>query len=628
MARKAAGDDSNDSSSHAPNVIDLARARTQSHARRAASRRWPVDGPHPERIAAAALEATDRDAALVARDGTVLTVNRRWLLAAPGCLPGTDVLSAWRLNELDPRDGAQVLSGIRSALTGTLPFQHDYRLPGDERSAFHRLVVHPLGGEAGGAVVTVELRTTGSEDDQPDLGRDPLTGLANRTRFLDELSGALSVRTPGRFVAVLVVDLHDFKLVNQAYGHAIGDQLLVEVGRRLVEVARPDDHVAHLGGDEFAVLRRAARGSGDAASLAAEVAERLAAPFRAGTRQVHLSTGVGCRVADPALHDSAVEVLRDAVAAMRDARDHGPAGGPAGNGVSFFSEATRARVLRRMALESDLRVAVEEEQLRVAFQPQVDLRTGKVHGAEALVRWRHPEHGDVPPSEFVPIAEATGLIAKLGEWVLAEACRELAGWKAEGSAPAFVTVNLSPLQLTDGALVPLVARLLEEHGLRPDELCMELTESALMASPEHGIDSLRALRALGTSVALDDFGTGYSSLGMLKQLPVDVLKLDRAFVAGLGADEQDRAIVTAIMALAAALGLKTVAEGVEEHDQAERLLRLGCEVVQGWLYAPAVAPDELPALCRDGFDAVPTPQITHPGADQAPMQPHQEDRSA
>jgi EAL domain-containing protein (putative c-di-GMP-specific phosphodiesterase class I) len=189
-------------------------------------------------------------------------------------------------------------------------------------------------------------------------------------------------------------------------------------------------------------------------------------------------------------------------------------------------------------------------------------------------------------------------------------------------------VNLSPLQLTDGALVPLVARLLEQHGLRPDELCMELTESALMASPEQGIDALRALRALGTSVALDDFGTGYSSLGMLKQLPVDVLKLDRAFVAGLGADEADRAIVTAIMALAAALGLKTVAEGVEERDQAERLLRLGCEVVQGWLYAPAVAADELPALCRDGFGAMPMPQITYPSADEALMQPHLEDRSA
>ncbi|MCU1375619.1 MAG: sensor-containing diguanylate cyclase/phosphodiesterase [Actinomycetia bacterium] len=606
MARMAGDDDGT------ANVISLARARTAHEARRAMFR-WPTDGPHPERVAAAALEVTPGEAALVAADGTILAVNRRWVLGAPACVPGTDFFSAWRLDELDPRDAAQLITGVRAALGGVDGHEHDCELDG-------RLVTvttTSLGGSGGGAIIAVADRVSpnGTEAN----GRDPLTGLANRSRFVERLTRLLG-DDDGHTVAVLVVNLHDFKLVNQAYGHALGDQLLMEVGRRLTSATAGDDLVAHLGGDEFAVLTRSAPGSGSTARLATTVSERLAEPFRAGTRQVHLTASVGCRVADWALHESGIEVLRDAVAAMRDAR-HAQS-----SGVAFFTDDTRSRVLRRVALENDLRLAVEHDGLTLAYQPQVDLRTGAVHGVEALVRWQHDEYGAVPPTEFIPIAEATGLIRPLGEWVLAQACRDFSQWKGSPGAPAFVTVNLSPLQLTGGGFVPFVREVLADNGMVPAELCMELTEGALMSSPDEGIDALRSLRAMGASIALDDFGTGHSSLGMLKALPVDVLKLDRAFVVGLGASDQDRAIVAAIMGLADALGLRTVAEGVEKPDQAERLLALGCTVVQGWLFAPAVPSAEFLTLCRTGFTPIATSQITHRRADQPSMDTRQEDQ--
>ncbi|MCU1380582.1 MAG: sensor-containing diguanylate cyclase/phosphodiesterase [Acidimicrobiales bacterium] len=598
MAMKAAGEDDG-----RPNVINLARARTALEARRAMFR-WPADGPHPERVAAAALEATAGDAALVAIDGTVLAVNRRWLLGTPACVPGHDFFSSWRLDELDPRDAAQLITGVRAALSSVDGYEHDCELDGQVVT----VTATSLGGAVGGAVLTVTERT--GRHGTNASGRDPLTGLANRSRFVDRLTRLLR-SDDGCTIAVLVVNLHDFKVVNQAYGHALGDQLLVEVGRRITSATGEDDLVAHLGGDEFAVLTQSAPGIGGTARLAMTVADRLAEPFQAGTRQVHLTASVGCRVAERALHESGIEVLRDAVAAMRDAR-HAQT-----TGVAFFTDDTRERVLRRMALENDLRLAVEHGSLALAFQPQVDLRTGAVHGVEALLRWHHDHYGPVPPTEFIPIAEAIGLIQPLGEWVLTEACREFSQWKGSPGAPAFVTVNLSPLQLTDGGLVPFVREVLAANGLTPAELCLELTEGALMSSPDEGIDALRALRDMGASIALDDFGTGYSSLGMLKALPVDVLKLDRAFVVGLGASEQDRAVVAAIMALAGALGLQTVAEGVEKSEQAECLLTLGCTVVQGWLYAPAVPSDEFLTLCNAGFSPVATSQIPRRRVDQA-----------
>jgi diguanylate cyclase (GGDEF)-like protein len=596
MARRAAGEDV-----VPPNVISLAQAR----AARQALFRWPADGPSAERVAVAALHAVPGEAALVAADGTILAVNRAWLLATPGAAPGVDVYAGWRLRDLDARDAAELIIGLRAALGGTDGFVHE--LDVDGRPA--RVVATSLGGSVGGAVVQVAQR-----DPRGDLGRgrDPLTGLADRGRFVDHVTRALG-RDDGADVVVLLVDLHDFKLVNQAYGHAVGDELLVEVGRRLTTAAGYDDLVAHIGGDEFAVLSRSAPGSNEACVLAMAVAEQLAEPFTSGDHQVHLGASVGVRVADGGPADTSDAILCDAVAAMRDAR-HVP------YGIAFFSDETRSRVRRRTTLEHDLRVAVEHGELSVAFQPQVDLRTGAVHGAEALVRWYHDDLGSVPPAEFVPIAEATGLIRPLGEWVLDQACRELARWRGAPGAPRFVTVNLSPLQLTGGGLVSVVGEALAAHGLAPDELCLELTESALLASPEQGIEALRALRSAGTSIALDDFGTGYSSLGRLKALPVDVVKLDRTFVVGLGSSEQDRAVVAAVMALTSALGLATVAEGVETEEQATHLLQLGCTVVQGWLYAPAVPGADFPTLCRNGFTPVATSQINDRRADQPSME--------
>jgi diguanylate cyclase (GGDEF)-like protein len=572
----------------ATNVIELARVRS-APSRRAVPR-WPNDGPGPDRVAVAALQAACGEAALVTADGTVLAVNEAWIEATPACGPGTNVYTAWGLHEVDPTDAATLVSGIRAAAQGTDGFVHAF----DRADGACRFSATSLGGAVGGAVLAVV---------SPPADRDAIAGLASRVGLVDHLATLLG-SSEGTAVGVLVVNFHDFKLVNQAYGHAAGDQLLVEVACRLMETVGDDDVVAHLGGDEFAVLTCAGDDPGHTAQLAAAVAGCLARPFTVGNRVVHLVASIGCRVTEPVTDTDPTQVLRDAVAAMRDARRSRAAT------IAFFSEATRSRVARRLSIEEDLRDAVEHGRLTLAFQPQVDMRTGEVHGAEALVRWRHEEFGNVPPTEFVTIAEETGLITALGEWVLDEACRELARWKRTATdVPRFVTVNLSPLQLTDDSIVGLVASALREHGLAPEELCVELTEGALMSSPEKGIDALRSLRDMGASIALDDFGTGYSSLGMLKALPVDVLKLDRAFVVGLAASDQDRAIVAAIMSLAEALGLATVAEGVEETDQAQGLLRLGCTVVQGWLYAPAVPGDEYLQLCHDGFAPLTTPQI-------------------
>jgi diguanylate cyclase (GGDEF)-like protein len=422
-------------------------------------------------------------------------------------------------------------------------------------------------------------------------GFDSLTGLPDRAAFLAALRAAAAT---GHGVAVLFLDLDDFKIVNDGFGHEAGDRLLIQVAQRLRGAVRECDLVARLGGDEFTVLCVDVHDQSQATITAGRLRGALGEPFDIGGQRRHVRVSIGCRVAAAGEADADM-LLRDADSAMYQAKEAGK------DRVELYSDETRARLLRRIELEQLLRVALDAEQLAVHYQPQVDLGTGRLVGVEALVRW-----SEASPAEFIPVAEETGLIGPLGEWVLRTATRDLAGWHAQGLTRLTTTVNVSTRQLDDPDFPLVVATALADVGLAPESICLELTESALMGAAASALDCLHALKDLGVYVAIDDFGTGHSSLSRLRALPVEVLKVDRSFIDGLGTEPGDSAVVAAILSLAHALGLHVIAEGVETPLQAHQLAALGCAVAQGFLWSPAVPAAEIPAHAVHGIGAHPT----------------------
>ncbi len=408
---------------------------------------------------------------------------------------------------------------------------------------------------------------------------DPLTDLPNRRLFFDRLTAAItSGSRRGAAVAVLFLDVDGFKLVNDSLGHVAGDELLVAVGRRLAATLGPDTLLARFGGDEFAVLV-----AGGAAAEASRVAERLLDvlrfPFVVEGRETFLSASVGIarrtlRLADP--HD----LLRDADTALYEAKATGR------NAYAVFAPRMRTAVLARLERETALRGAAERGELRLAYQPKVALATGRVVGAEALIRWEHPELGLLHPAEFIRLAEETGLIVPLGRWVLREACRQARAWSdAAPLHPALVCVNVSARQLREPGFVAEAVAALADAGLDAGCLELEITESTVMWDVPEVRHALRDLHTLGVALAIDDFGTGHSSLARLRRLPVDALKIDRSFVAGLGRDPGNLAIVRAVTVLAHELGLTVTAEGVETAEQAAMLRALGVDRAQGYHFA-------------------------------------------
>ncbi len=452
-----------------------------------------------------------------------------------------------------------ILAGDGITALGTLDvFVSEPRLPDEE----HRQIFVLL---AQLASIAIERKAFEERLAHQSM-HDPLTGLPNRVLFLDRLDQAIArCRRSQSSVGVAFLDLDRFKNVNDSLGHDAGDELLIEVARKLESVIRPGDTVARFGGDEFVVLCE------DLPPLTArkqtvEVAERLLAnvirPLVVRGTEMFVGASVGIAMATTG-EERPDELLRDADAALFHAKD-------AGRGrVEVFDDAMRARALTAHATENALHRALERGEFRIFFQPIVSLSDARCVGAEALVRWQHPERGLLAPAEFIPLAEESGLIVQIGWWVLQEAARDAARWQLEQSEPFQVAVNLSARQLAEPDLADRVAEVIAETGVRPSSLCFEITESVLLDDAESVLDAIRRVRALGVQFAIDDFGTGYSSLGYLKQFPVDSVKVDRSFVSGLGADPGDAAIVSAVIGLAHALGLRVTAEGVETKEQLE-----------------------------------------------------------
>jgi diguanylate cyclase (GGDEF)-like protein/PAS domain S-box-containing protein len=439
---------------------------------------------------------------------------------------------------------------------------------GQEDVLFLQAVAHVLGA-------AIE-RWRAEEAIRHNALHDPLTGMPNRTLFLDRLAHVLASRDPGG--AVMFLDIDNFKLINDSLGHDAGDKLLRAIGPRLAGTLRPVDTVARFGGDEFVVLCEEAREGRDALVVADRLQHTLAQPFVLDGEEHFLSASIGVALAS-GRYEGPEDLMRDADAAMYRAKERGRAQ------CELFDDTMRNRVLGRLRMENALRGVIDRNELRVSYQPIVSLEDGSVTGLEALMRWHHEGLGPVSPIEFIPIAEDTGFIVTLGAWMLEEVCRQAVRWDEElGTAPPTISVNLSPRQVAHAELVPTVARVLDTYRVPASRLALEITENVLISEAESPWNTLQALKRLGVTLMLDDFGTGYSSLSYLKRFPVDVLKIDRTFVDGLGVEAEDSAIVKAVVGMAQALELGVVAEGVETERQAAALRELGCDRAQGFFF--------------------------------------------
>ncbi|MFJ1654064.1 putative bifunctional diguanylate cyclase/phosphodiesterase [Streptomyces sp. NPDC088337] len=422
---------------------------------------------------------------------------------------------------------------------------------------------------------------------------DALTGLPNRTLFFERLEKALNAGEGQRF-GLCYLDLDGFKTINDSLGHAAGDRLLVEVADRLQACATaPGEMVARLGGDEFVALTTGPGTRQEVDELATRITNALVAPVRIDGRELAVRGSIGI-VEGPAGERSAAEVLRSADITMYRAKSAG------GNRFELADPEADARAITRHGLTTALPTALDRGEFFIEYQPLVCLGDGSVRGAEALVRWLHPQHGVLGPDRFIPLAEHTGLIVPLGRWVLEQSVRQAGRWRElhgdGGEGPLRINVNLSPCQLTHPGLVQDTVDILERAGVQPDALCLEVTESALIGADDDLLKPLRRLAEMGIDIALDDFGTGYSNLANLRRLPVSVLKLDRSFTQGMQqfpADPVDLKIVEGIVALAHSLNLAVTVEGVETGAQAEQLRVLGCDTAQGWYYARPGPPDRL-----------------------------------
>ena len=421
---------------------------------------------------------------------------------------------------------------------------------------------------------------------------DSLTGLINRYNLENRLDQALlSAHRDGLRVAVMFIDLDRFKTINDTLGHHVGDQLLIEVARRLRDSVRESDIVARLGGDEFIVVLTRITDEMDSAPLGDKILRSLGQSYVFEGKELHSTPSIGIAIY-PDDGEDGPTLMKNADTAMYHAKEHGR------NNVQYFTQAMNAAASERLGLENDLHQALRNRELHLHYQPQMRARDGRCIGVEALARWRHPLLGDISPLKFIPIAEESGLIEALGNWVLEEACQQLGAWRAEGIEDIRMSVNLSAQQLRAPGLVQSVDAALKRHGLQGSDLELEITESVAMENPERAIGQLQTLRDFGIQLAIDDFGTGYSSLAYLKRLPIQVLKLDRTFVRDIETDPSDAEISAATLALAHNLGLTVIAEGVETEVQRDYLIQHQCDYMQGYLFSKPLPAAEALAFIR------------------------------
>ncbi len=522
-----------------------------------------------------------------------------------------------------PADRKHVENAWQQALQGA-PYDIEHRIvvDGVVRWVRERAEIEfDAGGTAVSALGTVQDITERKEAENRIrylAYYDSLTGLPNRQSFMERLERELNrARHQDTRLAVLFLDLDGFKAINDTLGHNVGDLILQWAAERMKYGIRPSDllsrlnqddereqgleqepELARLGGDEFTVLLPCVHHPEDALLVAHRIRDLMHRPFVIEGKELVLTASIGIAVFPDDGRDGAT-LLKHADTAMYHAKDEGR------DNCQFYSASLTTRAMQRMAMETNLRLALERREFRLHYQPQVETATGRIHALEALIRWPHPELGMIPPGEFIPLAEEIGLIGPIGEWVLRTACADAVKWQRAGQPPIRLAVNLSPLQFKDPNLVDRVLDSLRESGLPAECLELEITEGAMMEDTERTLATLHLLRQAGVHIALDDFGTGYSSMSYLKRMPLTRLKVDRSFVRELPETEEDRAIVRAIVALANSMNYEVTAEGVETEEQVRRLREMGCNSLQGYFFSKPISPEEIPALLAESWDLGP-----------------------
>ncbi len=471
---------------------------------------------------------------------------------------------------------------------------------------WNQLKISPVRNEAGEVTQFVGIQNdiTGLKAYEAELERnanyDSLTGLPNRNLFADRVQRAvIGAARSGKLVGILWMNLERFRRVNESFGRAAGDRVLKAFGERLGKSVWENDTVARMGGDKFAVVLREVGSPNDTARVLAKLQEALAAPFSIAGQEIFLSANIGIALY-PTDAESAESVVANAEIAMLRTREEG-------GHFRYYTAKMNSAAAERLELEAALRRALERDELRLFYQPRVDLRTGRIGGVEALIRWQHPSLGMVSPVNFIPIAEETGLIIPIGQWVFETACAQSRRWRESGHANLRMAVNLSPRQFRQSDLVASVSKALERTGVAAEALELEVTESVAMDNPARSAEILRSLKALGISLAIDDFGTGHSSLGYLNRFPLDFLKVDQSFVRGIPGDADSAVIVRTVIALARNLRLETIAEGVETEAQLRFLQKEGCEEAQGYLFSRPQPAADLATVLGAGFGKLVVP---------------------
>lgn len=527
-------------------------------------------------------------------DGDCLFANKKWCRIV-GMTQEQALGQGWAQG-LHPDDRERVFREWNAAAKNHQSFKSEYRFltSGGESSWVMGQAVPQLNAANEvigyvGTITDITERRHAEERIHRLAHHDGLTGLLNRYSFEARLEQALrTARRTQQHLAVLFIDLDHFKNVNDTLGHHAGDAVLIEVAQRLLAISRESDIVARLGGDEFVVILNGLKKNTDATPITEKILRALGEPYQGDPEEIHSSPSIGISIF-PMDGDNVEILMQHADTAMYHVKAQGR------NGYQFFTPAMNVEVQLRVKLEKDLRAALELGQFELYYQPKINTSDLQVYGVEALIRWHHPDQGLVPPDEFIPLAEDTGLIIPIGEWVIHEACRQLVAWREKG-LNVNIAINLSVNQLYSARLIDQFETAFQRYGIIKGDIEAEITETTAMHSPDEAIANLTALRDIGVDIAIDDFGTGYSSLSYLKRLPIQALKLDRSFVSEITTDENDAAISSAAVALAHKLGLKVIAEGVETEPQKNYLSEINCDILQGYLFSKPLPKDEATAF--------------------------------